>query len=72
MKKTIVSAKWLHKNLNDPDLIILDTSQTKTINNCCHCGDLFICSESFKAIISQFRNNSFENQINFFSIESKS
>ena len=33
MKNTIVSAKWLHKNLNDPDLIILDASQTKTINN---------------------------------------
>lgn len=33
MQKTIVSVKWLHKNLNDPDLIILDASQTKTINN---------------------------------------
>jgi thiosulfate/3-mercaptopyruvate sulfurtransferase len=26
LKKTIVSAKWLHKNLNDPNLIILDAS----------------------------------------------
>ena len=33
MKNKIVSAKWLYKNLNDPDLIILDASQTKTINN---------------------------------------
>lgn len=33
MQKTIVSVKWLHKNLNDPDLIILDASQTKTIIN---------------------------------------
>ena len=27
MKKTIVSAKWLHKNLNNPDIVILDASQ---------------------------------------------
>ncbi|MEX1383521.1 sulfurtransferase [Lutibacter sp.] len=33
MKNTIVSVKWLHKNLNNPDLVILDASQTKTINN---------------------------------------
>lgn len=33
MKNTIVSAKWLHKNLKDPNLILLDASQTKTINN---------------------------------------
>lgn len=29
MNKTIVSVKWLHKNLNDPNLIILDASQTE-------------------------------------------
>ena len=33
MNNTIVSVKWLHENLNDPDLIILDASQTKTIHN---------------------------------------
>lgn len=29
MRKTIVSTKWLHENLNDPNLIILDASQTE-------------------------------------------
>ena len=29
MKKTIVAAKWLRKNLKDPNLIILDASQTE-------------------------------------------
>lgn len=29
MKNTIVSAKWLYNNLNDPNLIILDASQTE-------------------------------------------
>ena len=29
----LVSTSWLLKHLNDPDLIILDASQTKTIHN---------------------------------------
>lgn len=32
MKNTIVSAKWLHENLNNPDLIILDASQKDNIS----------------------------------------
>jgi thiosulfate/3-mercaptopyruvate sulfurtransferase len=33
MIKTIVTAKWLHKNLNNPDLVILDASQKKNVSN---------------------------------------
>mgnify|MGYP003624664775 CR=1 FL=1 len=33
MKKTIVSTKWLYKNLNDPNLIILDASKSENKSN---------------------------------------
>ena len=33
MKSTIVSAKWLHKNLKNKDLIILDASQNENKTN---------------------------------------
>ena len=32
MKTNLVSTKWLHKNLNNPDLIILDASQKNNIS----------------------------------------
>tara|TARA_R110001583_G_scaffold69300_2_gene196572 strand:+ start:13064 stop:13897 length:834 start_codon:yes stop_codon:yes gene_type:complete len=33
LKKTIVSTKWLYKNLNDPNLIILDASKSENKSN---------------------------------------